>query len=130
MSNIDGNINNKNRRAIKMMLWFGIASLFMTFAGFTSAFIVSKSREDWILNFVIFNDVECFIHVATEFPKNSNKPDVLINSGGVIGLTKDILKRSEMNIEEDLKLIGKRALQSMVYSKTNNMSVLDAMNSF
>lgn len=51
MSNIDGNINNKNRRAIKMMLWFGIASLFMTFAGFTSAFIVSKSREDWILNF-------------------------------------------------------------------------------
>ena len=57
-------------------------------------------------------------------------PDVLINSGGVIGLTKDILKRSEMNIEEDLKLIGKRALQSMVYSKTNNMSVLDAMNSF
>jgi len=51
MSNINGNINSKNRRAIKMMLWFGIASLFMTFAGFTSAFIVSKSREDWILNF-------------------------------------------------------------------------------
>ena len=57
-------------------------------------------------------------------------PDVLINSGGVIGLTKDILKRSEMNIEEDLKLIGKRALRSMLYAKTNNMSVLDAMNSF
>ena len=29
---------------------------------------------------MIFNDVECFIHVATEFPKNSNKPDVLMNS--------------------------------------------------
>ena len=51
MGNIDGNINKKNKRAIKMMMWFGIASLFMTFAGFTSAFIVSKSREDWILNF-------------------------------------------------------------------------------
>ena len=51
MSNINGNIKDKNRRAIKMMLWFGIASLFMTFAGFTSAFIVSKSREDWVLNF-------------------------------------------------------------------------------
>ena len=46
-----GNINKKNKRAIKMMMWLGIASLFMTFAGFTSAFIVSKSREDWILNF-------------------------------------------------------------------------------
>lgn len=56
-------------------------------------------------------------------------PDVLINSGGVIGLTKDILKRSEIEVEEDLKLIGQRALNSMVYAKTNNMSVLDAMNS-
>ena len=51
MGNTEGNINKKNKRAIKMMMWFGIASLFMTFAGFTSAFIVSKSREDWILNF-------------------------------------------------------------------------------
>lgn len=51
MGNTDGNINKKNKRAIKMMMWLGIASLFMTFAGFTSAFIVSKSREDWILNF-------------------------------------------------------------------------------
>ena len=45
------NIKEKNARALKMMLWLGIASLFMTFAGLTSAFIVSKSREDWILNF-------------------------------------------------------------------------------
>lgn len=46
-------MNNKknNARALKMMLWLGIGSLFMTFAGLTSAFIVSKSREDWILNF-------------------------------------------------------------------------------
>jgi cytochrome c oxidase subunit 3 len=33
------------------MLWFGIGSLFMTFAGLTSAFIVSKNREDWVQNF-------------------------------------------------------------------------------
>ena len=43
-------LNNRNK-ALKMMLWFGIGSLFMTFAGLTSAFIVSKNREDWILNF-------------------------------------------------------------------------------
>ena len=51
MESPENNIKEKNSRAIKMMLWLGIASLFMTFAGFTSAFIVSKSREDWITNF-------------------------------------------------------------------------------
>jgi cytochrome c oxidase subunit 3 len=30
-----------------MMLWFGIVSLLMGFAGWTSAYIVSSSREDW-----------------------------------------------------------------------------------
>lgn len=30
------------------MLWFGIVSLVMGFAGWTSAYIVSSSREDWI----------------------------------------------------------------------------------
>jgi len=32
-----------------MMLWFGIISLIMSFAGLTSAFIVSSSREDWLV---------------------------------------------------------------------------------
>ena len=35
------------------MLWFGMLSMFMTFAGLTSAVIVSKSRPDWISNFEI-----------------------------------------------------------------------------
>ena len=39
----------KNDRAKKMMLWFGIASLIMGFAGWTSAYIVSRSsRQDWL----------------------------------------------------------------------------------
>ena len=38
----------KNERAKKMMLWFGIVSLIMGFAGWTSAYIVSSSREDWV----------------------------------------------------------------------------------
>ena len=41
------NGEEKNERAKKMMLWFGLASLFMAFAGWTSAYIVSSSREDW-----------------------------------------------------------------------------------
>ena len=38
----------KNSRAKKMMLWFGVVSLIMGFAGGTSAYIVSSKRADWI----------------------------------------------------------------------------------
>ncbi|MEM1257871.1 MAG: cytochrome c oxidase subunit 3 [Bacteroidota bacterium] len=31
-----------------MMLWFGIVSLIMAFAGWTSAYIVSSKRKDWL----------------------------------------------------------------------------------
>lgn len=40
----------KRRRSRKMMLWISMASMFMMFAGFTSAYVVSESREDWIEN--------------------------------------------------------------------------------
>jgi cytochrome c oxidase subunit 3 len=46
-----GTQKEKNARAKKMMLWFGIISLLMGFAGWTSAFIVSSAREDWLANF-------------------------------------------------------------------------------
>lgn len=38
-----------------MMLWFGIVSLIMSFAGWTSAFVVSSSREDWLKDFQLPN---------------------------------------------------------------------------
>ncbi len=44
-------IDLKNRKAKKMMLWFGMISITMTFAGLTSAFIVSSSRPDWLDSF-------------------------------------------------------------------------------
>ncbi len=46
-----GTQKEKQARAKKMMLWFGIASLLMGFAGWTSAYIVSSSREDWLQDF-------------------------------------------------------------------------------
>lgn len=46
-----GTSKEKNDRAKKMMLWFGIASLLMGFAGWTSAYIVSSSRADWLKDF-------------------------------------------------------------------------------
>ncbi len=48
-----GTLEEKNRRAKKMMLWFGIVSLIMSFGGLTSAFIVSSTREDWLQDFIL-----------------------------------------------------------------------------
>ncbi|OYQ38181.1 cytochrome oxidase subunit III [Flavobacterium cyanobacteriorum] len=41
----------KKARSQKMMLWFGMVSMFMMFAGLTSAYVVSTSRPDWINDF-------------------------------------------------------------------------------
>ena len=41
----------KKARAKKMMLWFGMASLIMGFAAWTSAYIVSSKRDDWLEDF-------------------------------------------------------------------------------
>lgn len=38
----------RKRRSKKMLLWFSMASMTMMFAGFTSAYVVSQSREDWV----------------------------------------------------------------------------------
>ncbi|MGC1632300.1 MAG: cytochrome c oxidase subunit 3 [Gelidibacter sp.] len=46
-----GTFQEKHSRAKKMMLWFGIISLIMSFAGWTSAFVVSSTREDWLADF-------------------------------------------------------------------------------
>ena len=46
-----GSDKKKRERAKKMMLWFGIVSMAMTFAGLTSAYVVSKSRPDWLNDF-------------------------------------------------------------------------------
>jgi len=50
-----GTLEEKNNRAKKMMLRFGMVSLIMSFAGLTSAFIVSSSREDWLKDFQLPN---------------------------------------------------------------------------
>ncbi len=47
----EGTRIEKLARAKKMMLWFGIISMVMMFAGLTSAYVVSKNRPDWISGF-------------------------------------------------------------------------------
>ena len=51
----EGTLEEKKIRAKKMMLWFGIASLIMSFAGWTSAYVVSSTREDWLKDFQLPN---------------------------------------------------------------------------
>jgi len=46
-----GTRDQKIERAKKIMLWFGMASIIMMFAGLTSAYVVSKNRPDWGADF-------------------------------------------------------------------------------
>ena len=41
----------RKARSQKLLLWFAMGSMTMMFAGITSAFVVSKSREDWMKEF-------------------------------------------------------------------------------
>lgn len=50
MNLTEGTLEEKKRRAKKMMLWLGIVSLIMGFAGWTSAYLISSKRDDWISN--------------------------------------------------------------------------------
>jgi cytochrome c oxidase subunit 3 len=53
-----GTQQEKRARSKKMMLWFGIGSLIMSFAGLTSAFIVSSKQrlnKDWLSNYELPN---------------------------------------------------------------------------
>jgi len=53
-----GTDKEKRARSKKMMLWFGIISLIMSFAGWTSAFIVSKKQridKDWLTDLELPN---------------------------------------------------------------------------
>ena len=42
---------SRTNRSYKLILLFAMASMTMMFAGLTSAFVVSKSRADWLKDF-------------------------------------------------------------------------------
>ena len=53
MDYTEGTEEEKIDRAKKNMLWFGMISLTMSFAGLTSAYVISKERKDWLTDFEI-----------------------------------------------------------------------------
>ena len=55
-------------------------------------------------------------------------PDTLINSGGVIGLTKDYLKRDNVETEQALRDIANRVKNLMVESQERSISIYQALN--
>ena len=54
-------------------------------------------------------------------------PDVLINSGGVIGLTKDFLNRDDAQTEQALRDIALRVKSLMIESQQKSISIYDAL---
>ena len=54
-------------------------------------------------------------------------PDILINSGGVIGLTKDLMKRNEVEIESDLMDIAYRVRKGLTESHEKSISLQDTI---
>lgn len=47
----EGTFEQKTARAKVSMMWFAMISMVMTFAGLTSAYIVSNTRADWVSEF-------------------------------------------------------------------------------
>ena len=70
-------IRVKTIKAKKMMLLFCLLSITMTFAGLTSAYIVSKARPDWLkdfdlpLSFTISTIIIAFSSLTIWLAKNS-----------------------------------------------------------
>jgi cytochrome c oxidase subunit III len=72
---------DKKAKSYKMLLWFGMVSVVMMFAGFTSAYVISKSRPDWLNDFempsaFLFSTLVILIssvtfHLAVKGVKNS-----------------------------------------------------------
>ncbi len=73
----------RNAKSKKMLLWFAMISMFMTFAGLTSAYVVSASRPDWLNDFklpdaFIYSTVIIVLssitfHLAKTATKNGNR---------------------------------------------------------
>ena len=54
-------------------------------------------------------------------------PDILINSGGVIGLTKDFLNKNDAETDKSLKEIAARVKSLIIESEKQSISIYDAL---
>ncbi|MFC5047273.1 heme-copper oxidase subunit III [Aquimarina hainanensis] len=77
-----GTVAEKTARAKKTMMWFAMASMVMTFAGLTSAYVVSKNRKDWLsdLEFPVAFVVSVLVIVASSITLFLVKKAILNNN--------------------------------------------------
>jgi len=99
-----GTEQEKIGRAKKTMLWFAMISMTMTFAGLTSAYVVSSSRPDWLKDYelppmllwstivIIISSIT--IHLAKKaIEKGSDKQGmILLVSSLILGLAFVVLQ--------------------------------------
>ncbi len=104
-----GTQEEKYARSKKMMLWFGIISMIMSFAAWTSAFIVSSQREDWLKDFELPNAF--FISVG-----------IIITSSLTFILAKRALKQSNRNMVSVWLLITLALGIAFIYSQFEGFS--------
>lgn len=81
-----GTQKEKNEHSKIMMLAFAIVSIVMMFAGFTSAYIVSSKREDWVREF--------------------DMPNAFVASTGVIILSSVLLFLAKKYIQKEKRKPG------------------------
>lgn len=73
--------NDRKAKSYKMLLWFAMISIVMVFAGLTSAYVISKSRPDWLKDFTlpsafIISTVAMLLSSLTfHMAKNSTRKD-------------------------------------------------------
>ncbi len=91
-------------KTYKLLLWFGMISICMIFAGLTSAYVVSKSRPDWLKDFhlpsaFLFSTIAMLVSSFTFFSAiktmkkgNRNQTTVLLLSTLALGIAFVILQ--------------------------------------
>ena len=108
-----GPTQEKQKRAKKMMLWFGIISLVMSFAGLTSAFIVSSSREDWLANFTL---PSAFTYSTL----------IIISSSVMLFLAKQTLKKNQAAVTTSLLIAAFVLGIAFIYSQIQGFNQIIA----
>lgn len=84
---------DKKAKSYKMLLWFGMISVVMMFAGFTSAYVISKSRPDWLSDFqmptaFLFSTIVILVSSATfHFAVKGVKNNKLSQTSTMLWLT-------------------------------------------
>jgi len=105
MDYTQGTENDKIARAKKNMLLFGMISLGMSFAGLTSAYIISKERVDWLTDFEI--PEAFFISLA-----------VIIASSFTFIIAKNAVKKEQKSKAMVLLLQSNGIVNNNVYTRS------------